>query len=72
MSGLPPIATEMQTLLEVRFVPQPEIATFQRSGNGNKIGIALGLAPVCFTGCDPVARQRMAALAGDLAAATVA
>jgi hypothetical protein len=27
MSGLPPIATELRTSLEVRFVPIPEVAS---------------------------------------------
>jgi hypothetical protein len=53
-------------------VPQPEIVIFQRSGNGNKIAIVLGLAPVWLLDVILLSVQRMTALADDLAAATVA
>jgi len=36
MSGLPPIATELRTLLEVRFVPTNEPALRERAARGTE------------------------------------
>jgi hypothetical protein len=59
-------------LRHVRLMNNREIVTlFGGPGMGIKLDLHLALLGM-VTGCDPVARQRMTALACHLAAATVA